>query len=98
MAEITFEQKIAAAKSATEIAEICKAQYELQGSLVRNRDGSIEVRDSIVVPPPTQKPPEQSGDTLLRRAVTVNGVTRLLEAYSATGLDTLEAAFRRNGI
>ena len=96
MADLTFEQKIAAAKSATEIAEICKAQYEMQGVLVRNRDGSVEVRESITIPPPAPKPPEQSGDTLLRRAVTLpNGTIRVIEGFSNYGLDILENALKK---
>ena len=39
--------------------------------------------------------PKNDGLQLFRRAVTVNGVTRLLEAYSISGLDFLEKEFRR---
>jgi hypothetical protein len=95
MSTKSFEQRIAEATSSTEIAEICKQEGERVGVLVRNRDGSIEVRDSFAVQQSPAQKPEDDG-TLLRRAVTLPGGTiRVIEGYSHSGLDILEAALRQ---
>lgn len=51
MANESFEQRLAKATSAAEVAELCKAQAENAGVLVRTRDGGVEVRENFVVPP-----------------------------------------------
>jgi chemotaxis signal transduction protein len=97
-AENSFEGKIAAATSAAEISEICKQQGERIGFLVRERDGSVNIRDTFVQQPPAPQPETQS-DSLLRRAVRLeNGTVRLIEAYSVGGLDILEGALRKGQI
>ena len=96
MSDKTLEQQIAEATSAAEIAEICKQSGERAGYLVRERDGSITIRDTFVQQPPAPEPAPQFSDTLLRRAVTLpNGTIRLIEGFSATGLDILEKALRK---
>jgi len=82
---LEVQRIVAEATSTSEMVELLRLQ--------RLREMAQSQEPQQQQQPPATKP-EDDG-TLLRRAVTVNGVTRLLEAWSATGLDTLEAAFRR---
>jgi hypothetical protein len=44
----SFEERIAAATSTAEIQEICIQSGERQGVLVRQRDGSVTIRETSV--------------------------------------------------
>jgi len=91
----TLDKLIAECRTAQEISEVCKAQGEQMGLLVRERDGSVSVREQWAAPAASPAPQSGSDDTLLRRAVTLDdGTVRLIEAWSVRGLDVLEKALR----
>ena len=95
----TFEQRIAAATSSAEVAELCRQQGETAAVLVRERDGSVTVRESFAMPTPAPPASQQPDNTLLRRAVTLSdGTVRLIEAWSVYGLDILESAIKHGQI
>jgi len=89
----SLEQRLAEAATSEEIRDLCVQAGELSGTLVRERDGSVTVRDTVTQHPPEPQP-EPQADTLLRRAVRIGNTVTLLEAYSPTGLDILERRLR----
>jgi hypothetical protein len=96
--DAALAEKLRAARSPDEIRDLCIQDGERRGVFVRDASGSTSVRDNVVVPQPAPQVQHDDG-TLFRRAVTLpDGRTRLLEAFSISGLDTLEAAFRKNQI
>jgi hypothetical protein len=91
-------EKLRAARTPEEIRDLCVQDGERRGVFVRDASGSTSVRENPVAPQPAPQAASQS-DQLLRRAVTLpSGTTRLLEAYSESGLDILERALRKNQI
>jgi len=92
-----LEAKLAACNSSAELAEVLRAHQEA--------NGLPQLYDRYAVPAgnvqavPSAEAPKAVDDRLLRRAVTLdNGAVRLIEAYSATGLDQLENALRTGRI
>jgi hypothetical protein len=81
----------------------CQTQQELADVLLRHQfaNGLPNATDRVALPSRmgdslSQSPEAPKNDLpLLRRAVTVNGVTKIITAYSCTGLDVLEAELKK---
>lgn len=87
-----LEAKIAAARNANEIRDILLADQQSRGFATKFDRVALPERWATA-PDSTEAPTTDM--PLLRRAVTVNGVTKIITAYSCTGLDTLENELRK---
>lgn len=82
------------------IIEKCWTKEDLDAALLRYQElNNMPTRyDRVALPtqmgdaPSHAEEPSNSVPPLLRREVTVNGIKKVITAYSCTGLDTLEAA------
>jgi hypothetical protein len=79
-----FDAQVSSATRVEDIVQLC-----------HNDAYTRILPDATIAAPSAREPEQEEGTVLLRRAVTIGDTTRLLEAYSHTGLDVLEAAFRR---
>src|SRR5271168_3820674 len=90
-----LEAKIAACRSAEEIQETLLAFQQASGQPTKfDRVALSESFSTMRETAAVVAAPKNEGQQLFRRAVTVDGVTRLLEAYSVGGLDFLERELR----
>lgn len=88
-----IEQRIRACTSTSELHELMKQQAELHGTMTRKRDGSIEYGyGSQPVTTEQAAPQPKPADDGMFRSVwqKPDGTLQVLEAYSLTGLDTIE--------
>jgi len=97
--ELEFERKVSRAKDPTEIRLLCEA-YQIQaGNQFRSEFGSMEPNlvPADFIPPKRQEPEHPAADNgLLRKIVKgPTGKAVLIEAFSPSGLDTLEQAVIR---
>jgi hypothetical protein len=91
-----LEAAIAACQSPQQVAETLRQHKEANG--LPSFDNRFCESAPVATPMPAVTHPE-SDDRLLRRAVIMpDGTTRLLEAYSTSGLDVLQRALETGHI
>lgn len=94
--DAALAEKLRAARTPEEIRALCLEDGVMRGVFQVDPSGSTSVREDVVVPRPAPQPVPQD-DGLFRRAVKLdNGVVRLIEAYSVSGLDILENGIRKS--
>lgn len=97
-----LEKAIAAAQSPQQVAEILRIHQEKSGTPQWDNRPTYwpnTLPDEAKVPTVPAVTHPESDDRLLRRAVIMpDGTTRLLEAYSTSGLDVLQRALETGHI
>lgn len=90
-----LEDAIAKCKSVSELAEVLRLHQDKTGVARFDNRYTKMPQPSVTLPSSAEPQAPADGTVLLRRAVVMSdGTTRLLEAYSPTGLDVLERALR----
>jgi hypothetical protein len=79
-----LDRLVNASTNFEDVVQLCRNEMERRGLL----PGETPAQ-------PAPAPTEPQDGRMLQRAVTINGRTRLLEAYSVHGLDILQQHFER---